>query len=141
MYPIMYYTHIISAIALAVYLFLPMMIRVGRHPGANVTEGYVKRIVMFNRIGQFALILAFLSGGYMVSKVGFSVLWMIVSIVLLLIIGAMGGMMGKPLKRWAASITNKESSPPDLSKLSTFSLIASVSYVVTLIVMLNPTLL
>ena len=80
-------------------------------------------IAKINRIGQFSLIVTFLTGGAMVSQVDPmpSVLWMISSIVLLLIVGAIMGMIGGRIKKLIANSKAGKSTASDAAKIKTFS--------------------
>jgi uncharacterized membrane protein len=131
MYQVMYYIHVITAIGLLFYLLLPFLAGRAAHPGG------ASPLLTLNRIGQYVLILAFLTGGYMVGKAGFSVPWMILAVVLVLVMLAMAGMMQKQLKL----LKNGGAASEPLRKLRTFSTVAAVSYVLLIVIMTNPDLL
>ena len=54
-----------------------------------------------NRVGQFSLIVTFLSGGAMISQLDPmpSHLWMALAVILLVIVGAATGMIGGRIKK------------------------------------------
>ncbi|PYI56995.1 hypothetical protein [Paenibacillus flagellatus] len=128
MYQAMYIVHVLSALALIFYILLPFL------AGGATNPSTAKALHRANRIGQYVLVLAFLSGGYMVSKAEYSVLWMVLAVVFILVMFAMTGMAGKPLKQLIAG----DSSGTALRKLRIFTLIAGVSYVLLLAMMLGP---
>jgi uncharacterized membrane protein len=132
MYNAMKWAHVISAIALLLYLVLPFI------SGSAARPNGASRLHGLNRIGQYLLIVAFLTGGYMVSKAGMSGAWMAVAIVLILVMFAMAGMMGGPLKRLKAGNSGTAES---VKKLRTFSIIAAGAFVLILVLMYNPTII
>lgn len=138
MYLVMYVLHVVAAVAMLVYLFMPFLVRRAASLPASAQPGAAKGIVRLNRWGQLLLVVGFLSGGYMIGKVfaGYSVVWVVLAIVLVLAVGAFSGIMGKPLKRWAAG----QRSEADASKVKTMSLLAAAAYVVLMILMLYPNL-
>ena len=135
MYDIFFYAHMISAIGLLLYLFFPLFAMRLRAMKGAAQASMARTMIKANRIGQYILIVALLSGGYMVSKVDYSVLWMIVSIVLILVMFALAGMSGKPLKKVAASGTDSGRSA---DKVRTFSLINALCLILLYMFMYNP---
>ncbi|TLS51031.1 hypothetical protein FE782_16705 [Paenibacillus antri] len=130
------FLHVLGSLAVGFYLLLPFvaMRLSGLDPHAQV--GFAKGIFGLNRIGQWLLIVQFLTGGYLISKAGVSVPWMIVVIVLFVALGAMSGMIAGPLKRIIANGgEGKAAAAKDASKLSTFSGVASLLVLVLLILM------
>jgi hypothetical protein len=70
----------------------------------------------------------------MVSKAEYSVLWMVLAVVLILVMFAMTGMASKPFKKLIAGETGGAA----LRKLRTFTLISGVSYALLMAMMLGP---
>lgn len=128
MYQAMYVIHVLSALALIFYILLPFL------AGGAANRSTAVALSRGNRIGQYVLILAFLSGGYMVSKADYPVWWMVAAVVLVLVMFAMTGMSGKPFKLLIAGDTAGGA----LRKLRIFTLVAGVSYVLLLGLMLGP---
>jgi hypothetical protein len=126
MYQAFYVIHVLSALALIYYILLPFLV------GGAANKSTAVALHRGNRIGQYVLLLAFLSGGYMVSKADYSVWWMVSAVVLVLIMFAMTGMATKPFKQLIAGDTS------GLRKLRTFTLIAGISYVLILGMMFGP---
>lgn len=130
------FLHVLGAVSVGFYLLLPVVASklAGMNPQAQV--GFAKGIYGLNRVGQWLLVVQFLTGGYLISKSGVSVPWMIVSIVLFIIMGAMAGMMGGPLKRIIEhGGEGKAAAAKDAAKLSRFSGIAALMLVVLVILM------
>lgn len=128
MYQVMYVIHVLSALALIFYILLPFL------AGGAANRSTAIALSRSNRIGQYVLILAFLSGGYMVGKGGYPIWWMVAAVVLVLVMFAMTGMASKPFKKLIAGDTAGGS----LRKLRIFTLVAGVSYVLLLGLMLGP---
>jgi hypothetical protein len=143
MYPVMYVVHVVFAIVLLVYLFFPAMVRRAASLPADKQVSQLKGIMMMNRLGQAALALAFLSGGYMIGKVfdAYSMLWLIVTLLLVLIIGAMGGMMARPLRQWRENAGNQADASVQQKKAATFGMIAAFASAAIIIIMLYPNIL
>lgn len=130
------FLHVLGSLGVGFYLLLPFVAPrlAGLNPQAQV--GYAKGIYGLNRIGQWLLIVQFLTGGYLISHSGVSVPWMIVVIVLFVALGAMSGMLGAPLKRIIQhGGEGKAAAAKDASKLTTFSGISSLLVLVILILM------
>lgn len=125
---VMYTVHVLSALALIFYILLPFL------AGGAVNKQTAVSLYRANRVGQYVLIIAFLSGGYMISKATYSTHWIITAIVLILVMFAMTGMASKPFKQMIAG----DSTGKALRKLRTFTLIAGGSYVLLLVLMFGP---
>lgn len=143
MYPVMIFLHVVSALLLGAYVMFPFLVGRAATLSGAAQESFVGVIASINRIGQFSLIVTFLTGGAMVSQVDPmpSVLWMISSIVLLLIVGAITGMIGGRIKKLIANSKAGKSTASDASKIKTFSWIAAVAVIVAVLIMTNPQLL
>lgn len=124
----MYIIHVLCALALIFYILLPFL------AGGAANRSTAIALSRGNRIGQYVLVLAFLTGGYMVSKADYSVLWMVLAVVFVLVMFAMTGMASKPFKRLIAGETGGDA----MRKLRTFTLISGISYVLLLAMMLGP---
>ncbi|GIQ69848.1 hypothetical protein DUZ99_07300 [Xylanibacillus composti] len=139
MYQASYFIHVLSAIVTLFYLLLPFLITSGlRAEGnRNKTFGF---LVTGNRIGQYVLILVFLSGGYMSSKAGVSIAWTIVATVLILAMFAMTGIMSKPLKSIRSGLLDAQALGQAAGKARKLGWINALVLVVLVVLMLNPTL-
>ncbi|WP_199615703.1 hypothetical protein [Paenibacillus alkalitolerans] len=136
---IVLFLHVLGSLAVGFYLLLPFVAaRMGTlEPAAQV--GYAKGLHNLNRVGQWLLIVQFLTGGYLISQYDLSVLWMVVVIVLFVALGAMTGMLGGPLKRVIASGgEGKQAAQRDASRVVMFSGIAAVLVFVLLLLMYYP---
>jgi uncharacterized membrane protein len=130
----MLFLHLLGSIGMGFYLLLPFLTaRIGSLSGAS-QQGYAGALKAANRIGQILLVVQLLTGGYMVGKGDYSAGWMAAAIILLVLIGAMSGMMGGPLKRLTAG-----GQASDARKVNTFALINAILFLAVIILMYNPT--
>lgn len=130
------FLHLLGSVGLGFYLLLPFfsMKLKGLSPAGQI--GYAKGIHGLNRIGQWLLIVQFLTGGYLISSSNVSVPWIVVSIVLFLALGAASGMVAGPLKRIIGQDGNAgAAAPKDSSRLNAFSGVAAILVVLLLILM------
>lgn len=130
MYDAFKWIHVISAILLIFYVVLPFL------AGGAAKPDTAAGLHRLNRIGQYILIVAFLTGGYMVSRAGMSTTWMVAAVVIILVMFAMAGMIGGPLRRLKAGNSGTAES---VRKLRTFSIVAAVAFIMLVVLMYNPT--
>ena len=129
------FLHVLSAVTLGFYLLFPFL--AARLKPASEPSGYAGFLRTLNRIGQFAVAAALLTGGSIVHNYGYSTAWMVVIFLLIAAMFAMTGMMGKPLRAVAGgSGTEKET-----GKIRTFSVINALCLLVILVLMSFPHLL
>lgn len=137
MYHVMIFLHVISALLLGSYVVFPFIVgRAASLSGAG-QESFMGLLSTINRIGQFSLIVTFISGGAMISEVDPSALWMILSVVLLVIVGAVTGMLGSRIKKLRANSAAGKSIVTDAAKIKVFSWIGAVAVVVAVFIMTN----
>ncbi len=135
---LMVFLHVIGAVGMGFYLIMPFMIgRASKLAGAG-QEGLADGMITANRFAQYFLVLQLLTGGYLVSKQNYTMLWMILIVVIFLAIGALGGIAAKPLKQIKAAITDGKSADAHISKARTLSLIIWVLYVAIVFLMKFP---
>ncbi|WP_338555214.1 hypothetical protein [Paenibacillus sp. KS-LC4] len=138
MYDVMVLLHLLGAGGMGFYIVLPIMIgRASKLAGAG-QEGLADGLLSANRIAQYFLIIQLLTGGYMMSKGDYAVIWMIIVTLLFLGIAALGGIITKPLKRIVSSIREGQSASAHISKARILSLIVLVLYVVVIYFMRYP---
>ncbi|NBI28286.1 hypothetical protein [Chengkuizengella marina] len=126
--------HTIVGLLLIAYIILPFLILSLK----NGNEGLAKVSVFINRIGMYILIISFLTGGYLISQYeGYSIVWMIVVVLLILIMFAMTGMISKPLKR----VRDRSAIDKDVKKAKIFSFINAIAVLIIIVLMYNPGLL
>jgi len=130
LYKFMLFLHIVGTLALGFYLVLPFVMAKVNKLSPAAQEGTMSAVKSLNTFAQIGLVIQLLSGGYMISKGEYSVPWMIIIVILFLGIGAVGGIMGKPLRLAIEGIRANRSISAESSKLAT------LSYVVALLVLL-----
>lgn len=126
----MLFLHIVGTLALGFYLVLPFVMAKVSKLSPAAQEGTMSAVKSLNTFAQIGLVIQLLSGGYMISKGEYSVPWMIIIVILFLGIGAVGGIMGKPLRLAIEGIRANRNISAESSKLAT------LSYVVALLVLL-----
>ncbi|ANY66226.1 hypothetical protein BBD42_06925 [Paenibacillus sp. BIHB 4019] len=135
MYQIFLYLHVLGAVLLGVYILLPALVLYIQLDEKS-QHLYLRLLSKLNRLGQFALILTFLTGGYLVSQAEYPTIWWLLAIVLLVGIAAVSGIMGskirKILKETDTAIKNK------IGAIRSLSFAASVLYFLVLTLMLFP---
>ncbi|MFE5318826.1 hypothetical protein ACFQ88_08960 [Paenibacillus sp. NPDC056579] len=93
------YLHVLSAILMGVYLMFPFLsMRIQALTG-SAQFGFLSVLFAANRAGQLALVIALLSGGYLVSKQPYSVVWMVLAVVLFLALGGVTGALGSAMRK------------------------------------------
>ncbi|MFD0962280.1 hypothetical protein [Paenibacillus chungangensis] len=138
MYSAFLLLHVIGAVGMGFYLVLPIML--GRAPklaGAG-QGGLAEGLLSANRIAQYFLILQLLTGGYIMTKADYAVIWMIIITVLFLGIAALGGIISKPLKAVVAANEAGQSASEHIGKARVLSLVVLVLYLVMIYYMKVP---
>lgn len=140
MVQVLLYLHVLGAIMMGFYLALPFLAaRVEALPTGTGQFGFLNVLFALNRVGQLALVISFLSGGYLVSKASYSVLWMVLSVVLFLAIGAVSGILGKKM-RVALSDASGSGIKSQIGSIRTLSTVVGVLFFLTVTVMKFPNL-
>ncbi|WP_136604176.1 hypothetical protein [Paenibacillus dokdonensis] len=132
---VMLFIHILGAAALGFYLILPFVVGKVTKLSLPAQEGSAAAIRSFNTYAQIALVIQLLTGGYLMSKGDYSVPWMIVIVILLLAIGAISGIMGKPLRLAMDGIKNKRDISVETGKIRTLSALLAICVLVMLFFM------
>jgi hypothetical protein len=139
---LIYFVHVLGSLTVGFYLLLPFVVATIRKMQPAAQAGFAAGLNRLNRIGQWLLIVQFLTGGYMISQFDLSVAWMVVVIVVFLLLGAVSGMLGAPLKRIIkAGTEGKSVEAKDTSRLLIFSTIAAVSVFILVLLMFFPDLI
>lgn len=136
---IMIFLHVLGSIGMGFYLFLPFLTRRLDSVSKPSQLGYVQGLHSAGKIGQYLLILQFITGGYLIGKGDYSLAWLIVSIVVFLIISALTGILGANLKRMIKDLqAGKEASSADRSKIKMFGMLTGIFFLVIIFLMKNP---
>ncbi len=136
------FIHVLGAVGMGFYLLMPFI--GGKLGGADLVQqaGIVRIFYKANKIAQYLVLAQFLTGGYLMSlNEALSYTWMAVTVVLLIVIGAISGIMGVNLKRMLQAIEAGNSSDVNAVKVKTFSWVLFVLLIVMLLIMNQPELL
>jgi hypothetical protein len=137
MYKVMLFLHLVGAVGMGIYAVLPFVVGKFKQLSGAAQEGLASGLVTAGRIGQYALVLQLLTGGYLISQADYSVAWMITVIVLFLALAALSGIVQGPLKRIARAAANGENASAAISKVQTISTILFVLFLITIWIMEN----
>ncbi|CAM3880268.1 hypothetical protein COLU111180_12300 [Cohnella lubricantis] len=135
---IMLFLHIVGAVGMGIYAILPFLAGRFKQLSNPAQEGLASGLLTAGRIGQFALVLQLLTGGYLISQSDYEVSWMIVVIVLFIAMGALGGIMQGPLKRIKAAAAGSTDASSDVSRVQTLSIVTLVVFLVIIWLMQDP---
>lgn len=143
MYQLLVFIHVTSALFLGSFLVLPWIIKTMFPRSGDEFMGFLRMALSFFRSGHYALIFLLISGGYMV--IGYSafpsILWVIIAIFLLLLMGAMMGMIHKTFKGIIKAEYPRNHFAESLTKLRTMSWIMFFTILIAVLIMTNPYLL
>jgi len=132
---VFYLLHLLGAIIMGYYLLLPFMAGKLAALAGESRKGFATSVRAFNTFAQIVLVVQLLTGGYLMSLGDYSVPWMVATIVLVLLIGAFSGMLGKPLKR---VLQSADSNGSDVKRIRLFSALTAVSFLLIVIIMFEP---
>ncbi|UHA72443.1 hypothetical protein [Paenibacillus sp. 481] len=127
--------HIFGAVVTGFYAIVPFILSKVNKVTPAGQEGVLLSVFTANRIAQYFLIVQFITGGYLMTKSNYTPLWMALTTILLLAIGALSGIMGKNLKRAMEAAKAGQPDAALLKKLSTFSFIIFVLFIVMIVLM------
>lgn len=137
MLQVLLYLHVLSAILMGAYLAMPFLTGRLASLSGSAQYGFLQVLFSLNRVGQIALVLAFLTGGYMVGKGDYSALWMALSVILLLALGAISGIMGKKMRQALADVSGSQIAGK-LGAIRTLSLVMGILFFVMITLMKFP---
>ncbi|WP_019004274.1 hypothetical protein [Cohnella laeviribosi] len=138
MLTLMLFLHVVGAAGMGIYVVLPFVAARFRQLSTPAQEGLANGLVTAGRVGQFALVLQLLTGGYLISQADYTVPWMIVILALFVLLGALAGMIQGPLRRiQAAAISNTDASGA-ISRVQTLSVLTLIVFAVMLWLMQDP---
>lgn len=129
MYEFMIFLHVVGSLTFGFYLILPFVFSKVAKLALPVQEGTLSTVKTLNTYAQIGLVIQLLTGGYLMSKGEYSTAWMIVIVLLFLAIGAVGGIMGKPLRQKDTAALS--------GKLRTLSIVAAVLVLAIIYFMVN----
>jgi hypothetical protein len=137
---IMLFLHVVSAVLLGSYLLVPFLSGRAAALSGIEQQSQVSLLITLNRIGQFSLVVALITGGAMIHSAGVAVLWMILTVILFLALGAASGILGVNLKKMLVASKEESSTSIPASKVQTFSWISGIVLLLLIYIMTHPTL-
>lgn len=135
MYTALVLLHILGAVAMGIYAVIPFVVNKLKLVSASGQEGLLLGVHSANRIAQYALIAQFLTGGYMIGKGSYSMLWIILTMVVFLAIAALGGIMGKQIKVALQSAKAGQSNTAAIDKTQMFATLVFILFIIMVILM------
>jgi hypothetical protein len=141
MLKVMLFLHIVGAVGMGVYAIMPFVVGKFKQLSGTAQEGLASGLITGGRLGQYALVLQLLTGGYLISNSempDYSVAWMVTIIVIFVALGALSGIVQGPLKRIAAASVNGENASSSISRVQTLSAIIFILFLVIIWLMQVP---
>lgn len=135
---VMLFLHIVGAVGMGIYAILPFVAGRFKQLSTPAQEGLASGLLTAGRIGQFALVLQLLTGGYLISQSDYKVSWMIIVIVLFVAMGALSGIIQGPLKRIKAAAASSSDASGAVSRVQTLSVVLLVVFLVIIWLMQDP---
>jgi len=132
------FLHVIGAVGLGYYLIMPLLtIRLKALSGSSL-EGYLGGLYGTSRVAQYLLILQLLTGGYLMSKADYSVLWMVLTTVFFVLVAAISGMMNGKMKKAIKALKSGGNADGFMKSIVMFGYLSSISMLLILYVMMYP---
>ena len=135
---IVLFLHVLGAVGLGYYLLLPYFTARMKAHTSSTLPPYLSSLYGTSRIGQYLLIIQFLTGGYLMSQQKYSVLWMVLTTVIFLVIAAISGIMNKRMKQAIGALNDGKGADALIGKVKALSYVVSVSMLVVLYIMKFP---
>ncbi|NGZ75811.1 DUF2269 family protein [Saccharibacillus alkalitolerans] len=129
------FLHILGSVAMGFYLLAPFVVAQLNRIEGDAKNGVLSMMRSLNTYAQLGLVIQLLTGVYLLLQEDYSMLWMLLSFVLFVLIGAFGGMMAGPMRRALDGIRERREVGSELKKLRVFSALVCVSFVAILFVM------
>jgi hypothetical protein len=132
------FLHAIGAVGLGIYLLLPFLVGRITQLSSEGQAGFADGLLTANRVAQICLAVQLLTGLYLMTLADYSPLWSTLTLVLFLGIGALGGVMTKPLKAIVTAAKAGESASGHIARVRMFSFLLLALYVAIIFVMEYP---
>lgn len=141
MFSILLFLHVIGSVLLGSFITFPFLIKRLSKLNDAAKPGFLSLLISLTKVAHYALIVVLLTGLVLVwiNYGSYTNLWMGVSLLLLLLIGAMMGIMSKRMgAMYTQSLAGDQVSVDQ--RLQTFSWICALAIIIVIYVMINPTL-
>jgi hypothetical protein len=135
MYTFILFLHVAGAVGMGIYVVLPIIAGRFRRLSTPAQEGLASGLISAGRFGQFALVVQLLTGGYLMSQGDYSTSWIIAMGIVYLAIGALTGLVARPLKQIVATTSNGQSATDAIARVRVFSILIVILFLVMLYMM------
>lgn len=135
---IVLFLHVLGAVGLGYYLVLPFFTTRMKTHTETTLQPFLSSLYGTSRIGQYLLIVQFLTGGYLMSQQKYSVLWMVLTTIVFIAVAAVSGIMNKRMKQAVKVLKDGKSADSLLGTVKALSFVLSVSMLAVLYVMKFP---
>ena len=132
------FLHAIGSVGMGIYLLLPFLVGRITQLSSEGQAGFADGLLTANRAAQMCLALQLLTGLYLMTLADYSPLWSTLTLVLFLGIGALGGIITKPLKAIVTATKAGENASEPIARVRLFSTLLVVLYVAIIFVMQYP---
>ncbi|MFB5192426.1 hypothetical protein [Alicyclobacillus fastidiosus] len=138
---IVYFIHILGAISMGFYLFLPFMVTKMTALPKPSQAGYVRALYHVNKVSLYIIILQLLTGGYLISVANVPATWSVVVILLLVVVGGLISMAGAKMKRIIHELEEGRDAKAEAGKVRTFAYLTFIALLLMVLFMVFPHLL
>lgn len=138
---IVYYIHILGAISMGFYFFLPFMATKMTALPKPTQAGYMRALLHVNKASLYVIVLQLLTGGYLISHSNASTVWIIVVILLLIVVGGLISMLSAKMKRIQSELESGRDAKVEIGKVRTFAYVTFIALLVMVLFMVFPNLL
>ncbi len=140
MYNFVIFLHVIGAVALGYYLISPLLLIRAYKLTGTVLENVLSGLYATGRVMQFLLIVQLLTGGYLIAKLPYTKLWIVLTIVIFLIVGAVTGILNGKMKKAIQELKRGGTGTSYLQSIKLLSYLSSLSMLAILYIMMYPAL-
>lgn len=139
MYSILVFVHAVSSLFIGIYLLFPVVINGISSRSKNELIPVLQLILYITRTSHYALIVLVVSGGWMIIAYASypSILWVIISILLLVTIGGFMGLITSKLKQVLHSEDPGKTLLGNKLTLKWYSWLNSLFVIIVLLIMTN----
>lgn len=108
---------------------------------APLREGLINGLYVANRLGQYILILQFVSGGLLIYHNSYSSAWIVTVITVFTILAAFAGLMAQPMRDLMSKSCSEQRQQACVTRLRIYGVMMSICFVILVILMKFTTLI
>lgn len=102
---------------------------------APLREGLISGLYVANRIGQYILILQFVSGGLLIYHNSYSSAWIVTVIAVFTILAAFAGLMAQPMRDLMNEQCSEQRKQSCVTRLRVYGVLISICFIILVILM------